>query len=356
MNKVYQHGGELFVTLDSTRRMRNLRTGLTIRPRVPFKYLGEMPQVGQVWVGKRTEGLKKVQGFAKGCVQITFEWSGREHYGEVPLEVFLQNHTFRTEPTFRFATGNKDAIKAEHQDRRFILREYQVGAEASIRLSEYCTADVEAEAKMRGSVGLYMSPIGDVFRVVAATLGRVILTAESDTGSQYVVQENHFREFYKALPLPGQLWAKGSRYVTVDRVEDGRVHYTGGSSGLRRFLNEYAKVAPLVRKDVAKMFVSGFNFPEFGTTFISPPRPFFLPLCKPCHDYKFGKQGFKVFGQKFGRMLRPAPTTENTPCPLNTNTLNRLNAGNALDNWVQYRNTLGEKIRYANQRIKELSK
>lgn len=267
-NQVYQHGDELFVTLDATLRMRNLRTGLTIRPRGDFdkhfKYLGEMPQVGQVWVGNLT-GLPKTIQSIKGDTFYVELGNGTED--EIRLRALFSNHYLRpgskavwvdedeplVKPNFHFFTGHKDAIKA--------------------------------------------------------------------------------------LPLPGQLWAKGSRYVTVDRVEDGRVHYTGGSSGLRRFLNEYANVTNTVR---ATFTGTSPNFqqiknarPEFGTREPVPPRPVLTS---------------NRMQQMLGRALRPEP------CPLNTATLNRLNVGDALGNWTQYRNTLGEKIRYANQRIKELSK
>lgn len=204
MNKVYQCGDELFVTLDATRRMRNLRTGLTLRPRgdfdTHFKYLGEMPEVGQVWElrspGRSRFTVIKVSG------------------GEVTLD-----HT------------------------NFIV-------------------------KVTSLAELYKS-----FELVHPK---------------------------KRLPLP-----------TFDWVENLFDEAWAGFAQLitdnKEFLN--ANVTPLVREDAARTFVSGFNLPERDTT-----------------------------------------------CPLKKSTLNRLNTGDVLGNWTKYRNTLGEKIRYANQKIKELSK
>jgi len=301
MNKVYQHGDELFVTFDATPRMRNLRTGLTVRPRVPFKYLGEMPQVGQVWLWESRGRTKRIVEIDGTTVHVIAQ-NGEK--GTIPLVGLLRDHTLRPEPNFHFATGHKNPLNAKATDRRFTvaesLRDYQTDAvlgtathEQMIRnmeaLKQYCMADVEAEAKVRNSVGLYMSPIGDVFRVVDTAMARVILAAEGDADAQYMVQEDHFREFYKALPLPGQLWAKGRRYVTVDRVEDGRVYYTGGSSGLRRFLNEYTNVDTyaLYKRKITRATFTGpwpdvqqlrhdakAAQPERGATYPLPPRPF----------------------------------------------------------------------------------
>lgn len=92
MNKVYQHGDELFVTLDETPRLRNLRTGLTITPRVPFKYLGEMPRVGQVWEAKGNGRIKHILGVEGASVHIRIP-EGRA--GTVPVAVFIKNHTLR---------------------------------------------------------------------------------------------------------------------------------------------------------------------------------------------------------------------------------------------------------------------
>jgi len=314
MNKVYQHGDELFVTLDATPRMRNLRTGLTITPRVPFKYLGEMPQVGQVWVGKRSEGLKTVKGFAMGCVQIEFDWSGSTHKGEVPLEIFLENHTLEptawrgdqrcfaaegvswtTRPRLHFATGDKNPLNAKATDRRFTVAHEQMKA--------YCMADAEAEAK-----ALYMAPDGKVFRVNGTCPGWVGLSTANETLPSRVVREAELNATYRPLPLPGQLWAKGSRYVTVDRVEDGRVYYTDGSSGLRRFLNEYANVDTyaLYKRKTARATFTGSS-------------PNVQQLCKPCHDFKKLEElarGYGGFTPSSEHVVKTAQPESGTTSPL----------------------------------------
>lgn len=267
MNKVYQHGDELFVTLDETPRMRNFRTGLTITPRVPFKYLGEMPQVGQVWA---------LRSPCKSRFTVT-KASG----GDVTLDhpVFLVEITrltelyksfelvhpkkdVGTEPNFIFATGHKDALNAKAADRRFTA----------------------AEAEMRE---LYMGPSGKVWKIYSVGPTLLVLTDSEMTALAVTVDE--FNALYRPLPLPGQLWGKGKRYVTVNRVKDGRVYYSGGASGLRRFLNEYRRVASKPSEfgtpdvvDAAKMF----------GRMLRPTPTDMSALCKPCHDAKAAERAF----------------------------------------------------------------
>lgn len=260
MNKVYQHGDELFVTLDATPRMRNLRTGLTITPRVPFKYLGEMPQVGQVWEAKRSGRVKHILGVEGARVRIRIP-EGLE--GTVPVAVFIKNHTLRPEPNFHFATGTPEPLNSK--------------------------ADVEASDSL----------------VICRNDNCYLVYKKGPTKCPYCCG--------KQLPLPGQLWAKGSRYVKVDRVEDGRVYYTDGSSGLRRFLNEYANVTKTVGERNREKLSRDHRLAasaERGRKILSGMAH---PLCRPCHDFKLeelarGYGGFTPTGRiKTEPEMQPFP-------------------------------------------------